>query len=401
VVRLAAVVGGIVALAVWRGAVPTLVIVAAVIVMITLHELGHYLTAKWGGMKVTEFFIGFGPRLWSTRRGETEYGVKAIPAGAYVRIIGMNNLDPVDPADESRTYRQQPYWRRMSVALAGSAMHFLIALALVFTLFVGWGTYTPDRWSVGTLSTLAEGVESPAQQAGIELGDRILEVDGRPVGDFDDLRSYLAARPGQEVALLIERDGRTLTLTPRLADRNPGGEPAGFLGVGPRFEQERLSPVSAAVESVQATGKTMWLSVRALGSFFTPDGLGDFFAGAIDRPEAGSGETAGGDGRVISIVGAVRIGSQAAENGPQEVLEFLWLINIFIGIFNLVPLLPLDGGHVAIATYERLRSRGGRRHFADVSKLLPLTYAVVVLMVVVGVTALYLDLAAPIGNPYD
>src|SRR5208282_2254501 len=116
-------------------------VVLALVAMVMLHEFGHFATAKWSGMKVTEFFVGFGPRLWSLRRGETEYGIKALPLGGYCRIIGMNNLEEVDPADEPRTYRQAPVWRRLSVALAGSAMHFLIAICLLFTMFF----WTGDR----------------------------------------------------------------------------------------------------------------------------------------------------------------------------------------------------------------------------------------------------------------
>ncbi|HEY5698935.1 MAG TPA: site-2 protease family protein, partial [Acidimicrobiales bacterium] len=126
VLGLVGLVGALVALGLFGGW-PILAVVVSLIVMIFMHELGHYITAKRAGMKVTEFFIGFGPRIWSFQRGETEYGVKAIPAGAYVRIIGMNSLEEVDPADESRTYRQKSYPRRMSVAVAGSAMHFLMA----------------------------------------------------------------------------------------------------------------------------------------------------------------------------------------------------------------------------------------------------------------------------------
>src|SRR5207302_1755928 len=116
------------------GVTKTLAVIIAIVVMIMLHELGHFATAKWADMKVTEYFLGFGPRLWSVRKGETEYGIKAIPAGGYVKIIGMSNLEDVDPADEPRTYRQQPFWRRLSVAVAGSTMHFIIALLLLFTL---------------------------------------------------------------------------------------------------------------------------------------------------------------------------------------------------------------------------------------------------------------------------
>ena len=404
VARLVAVVVGIVALGVWFGALSTLVIVAAVVVMIFLHELGHYLTAKWAGMKVTEFFIGFGPKLWGVRRGETEYGLKAIPAGAYVRIIGMSNLEEVDPADEGRTYRQKPYWRRMSVALAGSAMHFLLALLLLFGLLAGYGTYSADRWSVGTISTFEDG-PSPAEEVGFQLGDRVVEVDGVRVESFEGLRDYLVDRPGEEVRIVVERDGETVVLTPVLASRGPESDPTGFLGIGPTFDRQPVSPLSAVGQTFQLTGETMVNSVKALVSFFSPANLGDFFSDALRPPDtdagAGGEAVAPDDNRVVSIVGAVRLGSQAAETGVPQVLELLWILNIFIGVFNLVPLLPLDGGHVAIATYERLRTRKGRRYFADVSKLLPVTYAVVAVLVLVGVTAVYLDVVQPLENPYQ
>ena len=193
-VGLAALIGGTVALGVFGGW-PILIIVLSLVFMIFMHELGHYLTAKSAGMKVTEFFIGFGPRLWSFRRGETEYGFKAIPAGAYVRIIGMNNLDEVPPADESRTYRQKSYPRRMSVAVAGSTMHFLMAFALGIGSLVLYGSVTEDdsNWEIGQVSTAEETLtgfpadeltpsltrqledgETPALEAGIQEGDRIV-----------------------------------------------------------------------------------------------------------------------------------------------------------------------------------------------------------------------------------
>src|SRR4051794_31669460 len=176
--RLAAiVVAGILASAL-LGVAKTVAVVVAIIVMIMLHEFGHFITAKAAGMKVTEFFVGFGPRLWSVRKGETEYGVKAIPAGGYCKIIGMHNLEEVDPVDEPRTYREKPYWRRMSVALAGSAMHFLIAFVLLWVLngFVGIVNWDKPLPKVAELSKLSTG-ESPAQAAGFKLGDEIVRVD--------------------------------------------------------------------------------------------------------------------------------------------------------------------------------------------------------------------------------
>jgi membrane-associated protease RseP (regulator of RpoE activity) len=390
--RLALVVVATVAFGVWAG-LGTLAIVLALIFMIFMHELGHYVTAKAAGMKVTEFFIGFGPRLWSFHRGETEYGLKAIPAGAYVRVIGMSNLEEVDPADESRTYRQQPYWRRLSVAVAGSTMHFLMALVLIFVVLVGFGIPQPDsdNWTVGALTE-----RSPAERAGIELGDQVVSVDGRRFANFDDVSDELRSHPGKEVTLELERDGEVRTLDVRLAKTNPAGENVGFLGIGPEFDRVRTGLGSGVVESFQTTGETMWASVRGLGSFFSPSGL----SGYVDTLTATSSGERDADvednpDRVVSIYGAVRLASQS--DGVPDVLAFLFAINIFIGIFNLVPLLPLDGGHVAIATYERIRSRRGRPYHADVAKLMPLTYAVVLLLVLVGVTSLYLDITNPLN----
>jgi len=191
-----------------------LVVILGVVVMIFLHELGHYLTAKRAGMKVTEFFLGFGPKIWSTRRGETEYGVKAIPAGAYVKIIGMSNLDEVPPSDESRTYRQKTFGQRFSVAVAGSTMHFLLALLLIFVALTAIGqpagTLDPAKqareWRIDRVSP-----GTGAEQAGLRKGDRIVSVDGTRVETFEDLRPATKPHKGETVPLVYERDGRRVT----------------------------------------------------------------------------------------------------------------------------------------------------------------------------------------------
>jgi membrane-associated protease RseP (regulator of RpoE activity) len=377
-------------------AVPTLAVIAALIFFIFMHELGHYLTAKWAGMKVTEFFIGFGPTLFSFRRGETRYGVKGIPAGAYVKIIGMSNLEEVDPSEEHRTYRQQPFWRRMSVAVAGSTMHFLMAIALIFSVFSIFGVPDPDAadWTVAGVSS-----PSPAEEAGLQAGDRIVSVDGRSFASFDEMAAYLREQPGEDVSIVLQRDGAQQTVVAELADRNPAGDPVGFLGVGPEWATTRQGPISGAWEAVKTTGDTMVLSVQALGQFFSPAGLGgyvDTLTGSTPAAEPGAIE---GENRLLSPVGAVNVAGQAADAGIINLISFLFLINVFIGVFNLVPLLPFDGGHVVIATYERIRSRNGQRYHADVSKLMPLTYAVVAVLIVIGLSALYLDIADPINLP--
>jgi membrane-associated protease RseP (regulator of RpoE activity) len=392
----------------WAWGLSVVVVIACLIAIVFLHELGHYVTAKAAGMKVTEFFIGFGPRIFSFRRGETEYGLKCIPAGAYVRIIGMTNLEEVPAEDEGRTYRQAPYWRRMSVALAGSTMHFLLAIILAAVLLAGFGVAHEDDWQVGELARLTTG-ESPAQSAGLQLGDRVLAVDDTPIPGWEELVDELRSRPGQQVQLTIERDGDTFTTPVTLASSNPDGEPVGFLGIGPAFPRQREPVPTAIAGSVGEVGRAVRLSVEGLGKLFSPSGLSSYYDNVLgrtpDQVDTGNGGTATSTSddsdRPTSVVGIVRVASQAADTGVGELLALLVFFNAFIGVFNLIPLLPFDGGHVAVATYERIRSRRGKRYFADVNKLLPLTYGVVAVLVVLFLSSTYLDIADPMKNPFQ
>ena len=386
----------------------TVAVVVAIIAMIMLHELGHFLTAKWAGMKVTEYFLGFGPRLWSIRRGETEYGVKAIPAGGYVKIIGMSNLEKVDPADEERTYRQKPYWRRLSVAVAGSTVHFILAFLILIGLFAVVGVPNYDReFTVGQISRLESG-PSPAEEAGFRVGDTVVAVDGRPLR-WDDVPSYIRSRPGEPVAFDVVRGGQRLELTAVPVDLSTvevdgepllerPEEPMGFVGIGdPIFPVEKSGPVEAVGRSVTGLGRATVETVKALGGIFSPGGASSYGRQLVGDTDGGEE----GENRFLSPVGFVRVASQAADTGWREVLTLLLSINVFVGVFNMIPLLPLDGGHVAIATYERLRSRRGRRYHADVAKAMPIYYMVFLMIVFLGISSLYLDIVRPIANPFQ
>ena len=388
---------------------PMLIVLLAIIGMIFLHELGHYLTARAAGMKVTEFFLGFGPRLWSFRRGETLYGLKAIPAGAYVRIIGMNNLEEVSPAEEHRTYRSKPYWRRMSVAVAGSTVHMLLALALIYAFLVTGGrtesVASPD-WTVTRVAH-----DTPAERAGLLPGDRIVSVNGQPVATMEDLPTVLPG-PGLPADLGIERGGNLINLTLTLA-AHPEDASRGFVGISSRNARVAQSMdvgyFKAVPETLQDFGFLVKESAVGIGRFFSPTGLSNFFRNVADQPgdpatapsSAATSAVASSEhqDRVVSIFGALQIGADLTENGYGNLLLFLALVNIFIGVFNMIPLLPLDGGHVVIATYERLRSHRGRRYVADVSKMMPLAYAVVLVLLFVGLGALYLDIIDPVELP--
>ena len=404
-IRLVLLVGAVVSFG-FIGGLSGLVVVSSFVVMLVLHELGHFVVARLSGMQVTEFFIGFGPRLWSVRRGETTYGVKAIPAGAYVRITGMSSLEVVDPAVEHRTYRQQSYPKRMAVALAGSATHFAVALALLFFVYMAVGRPDPTRWVVGEVVS-----GSAAASIDVRVGDRIVSVAGVETPGFEDFGVVVRGLPGREVVVVLERDGDTSTRTMTVGERlRVDGTVAGFFGVGSDRPMETLGPVGAGVEASARFADLVGMSVDGLVGFFTPDGLVSFVTGGDEpsvRPEpalsvgagdGGSGQVAdpgvdpADEDRLLSIYGAARLGSAMLDDGWSTYLWFLILVNVFIGVFNLVPLLPLDGGHVAIATYERIRSVGGRRYMADSAKLIPLTWAVVTLLVAVAGVALYRDI---------
>ena len=384
-----------------------LLVVAALIVMIMLHELGHFATAKWSHMKVTEYFLGFGPRLWSVRRGETEYGVKAIPAGGYVRIVGMSNLEDVDPADEPRTYRQQPFHNRLLVAVAGSAMHALMALVLIWSLLALVGL--PTGIAVHGYEPLANHAD-PAKAAGLRPGDVIEAVDGRKVTtDGTVLTQVIGSHAGTPVTLRIWRDGRelTITVTPQAAGFAAGGGTAGSATTGhigvqlaapTRGPVERVGLVSSVGQSFTGFGRTVALSVSALGQIFSAHGLSQYFHDLTNSKAATQSEHS--NIRIQSIYGAVRTGVQGAQSGAAGLIEVLVSINIFVGMINLLPMLPLDGGHVVVAVYERIRSRRGRMYHADVRKLAPVAYVFVVFLGAIVLSAFYLDITHPLANPF-
>ncbi len=365
------------------------VFVAGIIVSVFLHEMGHFLTARLTGMKATQFFLGFGPRLWSFRRGETEYGVRALPLGAYVRIIGMSNMDDVPPEDEARTYRQQSYPKRMLVITAGSLMHMLIAIVLLFIVFSVRGQVA-DLPGAEVSTPTASG---PAADAGIQAGDVILAIDGRPIDGPDELgtivRSY---EPGTTVDVQLQRGDEGLTIPVGLganADEASATFGQAFLGVSSRnvSEWQEMSLGDAAVSSVTELFPTAWESTKGIVQVFNPVNIFEHLTGESEDLST----------RPTTVVGITDFsGDLGDREGLIGVLYLLAALNVFVGVFNMFPLLPLDGGHAAVATYERLRERNGRRYFADVSKLMPVAMGVIVVLLFLFVSGLYLDITQPL-----
>jgi membrane-associated protease RseP (regulator of RpoE activity) len=390
-------------------------------VSIALHEFGHLLTAKAFGMQATRYFIGFGPTLFSFRRGETQYGLKAVPAGGFVSITGMSRTEEIPAEHQHRAFWRYPAWKRTVVLSAGSVTHFLLAILAVYGAAVTAGLPTgkavvasvqpcvvPAAGADGVVRDCAPGdPAAPAAALGLRPRDQIVAVAGQPVATYEDLLVQLRARPGETVPLTYRRDGeeRTGDITVAAVRRKPIGEeragPDGFvtvgaIGVAPSFT-EHFGPVAAVGETFRFTGSMFAATGTAIANFpeKVPALLGAL-AGAERDPEG-----------PISVVGASRVGGQAIEAG--FVLLFVLLFagfNIFVGVFNLFPLLPLDGGHIAVLWFERARSgiarALGRRDPGpvDLNKLVPLTVLVIVVFGGISVMAILADIVNPIANPF-
>jgi membrane-associated protease RseP (regulator of RpoE activity) len=365
--------------------------IVVLIVVVIVHEAGHFFSAKAFGIKVEEFFVGFGPRIWSFRRGETEYGLKAIPAGGYVRIAGMNPFQEITAQEYPRTFGAKPVWQRAIVIFAGPVTHFVIAALFLVFFFIAIGAPNERRPMIESIEPTLNGQVSPAARAGLRPNDEIVAVEGVPIDSSDTFIQLTRQHVGRPMQLTIGRDGRmlTVTATPVLA-RVPGEQqPVGRLGVSLDFVRERTDPFTAVGRSVIVTGQQTKVVVLALEDVFGPSALK-----RVGQLLVGSGERTPSD--AIGVVGASRVAGQAVREGAWDFFIGLLVgFNIFVAILNLVPLPPLDGGHLAILAYEKIRRRK-----PDIRKLVPLTALVTGFIILFALAITYLDIVSPIPTPF-
>ena len=364
----------------------SLLFVAGLIVSVFLHELGHFVSARRSGMKVTQFYMGFGPRVWSTKRGEVEFGIRALPIGAFVRIVGMNNLDECDPADEPRAYRQQSYPKRIFVITAGSVMHMVIAATLFIGVYATAGRFgdTKELLIYGAPAT-----GSPAEEIGLQDGDQILAINETKIASRTQLvETIVAFKPGDTVQVEIKRDGEMFSRSAKLIS-NPANQQIAFLGVSTdSYKYVRQNIFGAVGYGLADVVTAARASVAGVFVVINPANILSNVVAAEPDPLT----------RPTTVVGASQVGGEIGRSeGLKGILIMLASVNVFVGVFNMLPLLPFDGGHAAIATYERFRSRRGRIYRADVGKMVPVATTVVALLVMLLFAGLYLDVTSPLG----
>jgi membrane-associated protease RseP (regulator of RpoE activity) len=379
--------------------------VLALMLAIFLHEGGHFTTAKLFGMKVERFFLGFGPTVWSFRRGETEYGIKALPLGGFCKIAGMSPYESdgnfleedraakpaATPTPPERQFRNKPAWQRAIVLAAGSITHFLVAILLIWMVLVAIGIGTGQATTtIDRTVALNAGTPSPAQQAGLRPGDRIVAVDGNQVATFEELRATLQDKGGEEITIDFVRDGQagSVQVTPVKQDNR------GFLGFQPSEETRRVGVLAAIPESIEVFWDTTVATVKGLGGFVT--GLADRMSAPQPQtaaPPAGGGEV---DGGPIGIVGITRLAGQAVANNQWAIfIAILIQLNIVVGVFNLLPLPPMDGGYLAFVLWQVVTRRE-----VDLRKVVPVAALIVGLLVMLTVGLVWLDITNPVPYPF-
>ncbi|HXC83762.1 MAG TPA: site-2 protease family protein [Trebonia sp.] len=389
-----------------------LIFLFALMFSVMLHESGHFVAAKQFGMKVTRYFVGFGPTIWSTWRGETEYGIKALPLGGFVKIVGMTSMDEVDPEDEPRSFRRAPGWQRLIVLAAGSFMHFVLAAVLIFGLALAIGIENDNTTQLGTVATCvapsekalvngaactASDAPSPASIAGLRVGDQITSFNGVKVNTWTQVMNVIEkAKPGTTVALTVERDGRTVPLHATLASVK--GRTGGYLGVAAATVFQRTS-LAGAIGYV-GTGFSEEISGSAHALAQLPSAVPNLFS--KDRSQTAAGN-------VSSVVGAAEDTGQAvaANVGWEYKVSFVLLLvaslNIWVGILNLLPLLPMDGGHIAVVLWEMIRGRWARaRHRAnpglvDYRKLVPVSFSIFMVLIFFSALLILADIVNPVN----
>ena len=367
--------------------------VLALLISVMFHELGHFLTARKFGMRVSEFFVGFGRRLWSITRGETEYGIKAIPAGGYCRIEGMTPVDVMPAGEEDRAFVKASSGKKLIVLGAGSTAHFILGFLLIFSIFfgIGYTTITP------VIAQIAPG--SVAKSSGFKAGDEIYSINGKRITAWATDAKQIGESKGLAMRFVVLRNGEKVSITAAPVYNSEAKRY--MLGVITAFGTERDSFTKSITEASRATVTLTKESAKSLVAI--PSKVPELFRQTFMHEKRDPNG-------LVGVVGAARASGQAVGsdklNNNERLATFILLVaslNIFVGLFNLLPILPLDGGHMAVAIADEVRAlfakirRKPRPAPIDVNVLTPITGVVVVLLGILTLLLVVADIINPVS----
>ena len=368
--------------------------VVALLFSVMVHEFGHYITARKYGMWVSEFFVGFGKRIWSVQRGETEFGVKAIPAGGYCKIEGMSPSDELPEGQEDRAFYKASSAKKLVVLGAGSFLHFVLGFVLLFTLFAGIGTNQ-------VLPEIREVVpNSAAQAAGILAGDEVISINGKKVTEWYKDVEVIRQSQGKELSLVLDRNGEQISVTASARLTDIDGTKRYVLGIVNEMGLKRSGLLVSIKNSATVTKSFLVESVKSLAKL--PEKIPALWGATV------RGEERDPNG-LVGVVGVARVSGEAVGSDKLTAMErlatFVLIVaslNIFVGVFNLLPILPLDGGHMAVAIADSIRAffarlRGRPRPAPiDVTVLTPITMVVFVVLATLTLLLLVADVINPV-----
>ena len=352
---------------------------------VVMHEAGHYFAARYSKVAVSEFFVGFGPKIFSFKRNGTEYGLKGIPFGGYVKIPGMDESEQVEGYEDSELFHTSKWTTKLFIASAGIIVNFLTAWIMIFAIFITNGVTQPTL----NIETIGDSINqqdsSPSQSAGLRPGDTIIQFNSQDVETWDQLVSIIEVNPGQEVSIKYLRGNSVYLTSAILETRNINGSEIGYLGVSPVIQQTDVGILDAALFTTTLEIEMTVAAVDGIFTLLSPDNIRTLLG-------TYSGEIVPDEARPLSPIGLAQAGSQIADNGYVNLFSLLAFVNVFLAVFNAIPLIPLDGGRVLLSLIEGVTGK----KISD-KKLYPVAAVVIFVFVFIGITAFYLDITQPIN----
>ncbi len=352
---------------------------------VVLHEFGHYVAARKSGVAVSEFFVGFGPKLFSFTKNNTEYGIKALPLGGYVKIPGMDESEDVSGFTHDELFHTAKWNTKLFISLSGILVNFISAWIIILFIININGISQPSLEVSSLGASVNNQVQSPSEKAGILPGDTISQFNGVNIKNWDELVSIIEQNANKKVEIKLIRNEQIIITNTMLEERTVNNKKLGYLGISPTVIDKKLP----FFESITYATKTEYLmtlaAIDGIITLLSPSNIKTLFG-------TYSGGEIPDEVRPLSPIGLAQAGSQIADYGYTNFFSLLAFVNVFLAVFNSIPLIPLDGGRALMSAIEGITGKK-----VPEKKLYPVALIVVGLFIFIGITAFYLDLTNPIN----